>query len=160
MFKPNNFGIFKDFKWSEDIPEFSKYNLIYGWNRSGKTTLSRLFTVLNKKTLDCNEYPKSSNFTVLCNGEEYSQDNIQDSSIPIRVFNSFFVEENLRFDNENQTCEPILYISEEDIENKKKLELLKVESEKHRQEHEKLQTTKNTKTKEEDSFRESLGQQY
>ncbi len=36
-------GIFHDFTWPADLPEFKKYNLIYGWNWFSKTTLSRIF---------------------------------------------------------------------------------------------------------------------
>jgi len=35
-----DFGLFEDFKWSSDILGFRQYNLIYGWNYSGKTMLS------------------------------------------------------------------------------------------------------------------------
>ena len=35
------FGIYRDFQWPEDgLQEFRKFNLIYGWNYSGKTTLA------------------------------------------------------------------------------------------------------------------------
>ena len=41
-----DFGIFKEFKWKGDCPDFEKRNIIYGWNYSGKTTLSRFFELL------------------------------------------------------------------------------------------------------------------
>ena len=47
--KLKNFGIFHDFSWKAELPEFKKYNLIYGWNRSGKTTVSRVFVSCEKK---------------------------------------------------------------------------------------------------------------
>ena len=34
-------GIFRDFRWG-DLPEFAKFNLIYGQNWTGKTTLSKI----------------------------------------------------------------------------------------------------------------------
>jgi wobble nucleotide-excising tRNase len=40
-----NFGNYRQFQWGGTAP-FSKRNLIYGWNYSGKTTLSRLFQIL------------------------------------------------------------------------------------------------------------------
>jgi len=49
--KVKHFGLFKDFKWSGDIPGFRQYNLIYGWNYSGKTTLSRIFRCIELKEL-------------------------------------------------------------------------------------------------------------
>ena len=36
-------GVFRNFGWPTDLPEFGRHNLIYGWNGTGKTTLSRLF---------------------------------------------------------------------------------------------------------------------
>jgi wobble nucleotide-excising tRNase len=46
--KIKDFGVFKNFKNSGTIPEFKKFNLIYGWNYSGKTMLSRVFRCLEK----------------------------------------------------------------------------------------------------------------
>lgn len=40
-----NFGNYRNFQWGANTP-FTKHNLIYGWNYSGKTTFSRLFQIL------------------------------------------------------------------------------------------------------------------
>jgi wobble nucleotide-excising tRNase len=40
-----SFGNYRHFQWGGTTP-FTKRNLIYGWNYSGKTTLSRLFQIL------------------------------------------------------------------------------------------------------------------
>ena len=40
-----NFGLYRQFKWGNNAL-FAKRNLIYGWNYSGKTTLSRLFQIM------------------------------------------------------------------------------------------------------------------
>jgi wobble nucleotide-excising tRNase len=42
-----DFAIFRNFQWG-GLPVFAKRNLIYGWNYSGKTTLSRLFQIFEK----------------------------------------------------------------------------------------------------------------
>jgi len=39
----DKFGPFDSFRWNANISEFRKYNVFYGWNYSGKTTLSRVF---------------------------------------------------------------------------------------------------------------------
>ncbi len=40
-------GLFKGFEWrSKELRDFQKYNLFYGWGSSGKTTLSRIFALL------------------------------------------------------------------------------------------------------------------
>ena len=42
-----DFGIYKDYKWNEidELKPFNKKNIIYGWNYSGKTTLSRILSM-------------------------------------------------------------------------------------------------------------------
>jgi len=40
--KIKHFGVFTNYQTDSKLPEFKKYNLIYDWNASGKTTLSRL----------------------------------------------------------------------------------------------------------------------
>ncbi len=44
-----SFGVFADFHWHAGIPQFKQYNLIYGWNYSGKTTLARVFRCFELK---------------------------------------------------------------------------------------------------------------
>ncbi len=48
--KIKGFGIFKNFNGGT-LPEFKTFNLIYGWNYSGKMTLSRVFRYLGKGRL-------------------------------------------------------------------------------------------------------------
>lgn len=47
-----NFGNYKNFKWSDNLLTFKRCNLIYGWNYSGKTTLSRIFGALQHHEID------------------------------------------------------------------------------------------------------------
>jgi Uncharacterized protein conserved in bacteria len=44
------YGIFRDFTWPNDLQPFARFNLIYGWNGTGKTTLAGLFRSLQDKT--------------------------------------------------------------------------------------------------------------
>jgi ABC-type transport system involved in cytochrome c biogenesis ATPase subunit len=39
-------GVFGDFTPNAELPEFGRYNIVYGENGSGKTTLSRLLGCL------------------------------------------------------------------------------------------------------------------
>jgi wobble nucleotide-excising tRNase len=43
------FGVFSGFQWHAGLPEFKQFNLIYGWNYSGKTTLSRAFRCFEQR---------------------------------------------------------------------------------------------------------------
>ena len=45
------FGTFKDYNRYGNIEDFKKLNIIYGWNYSGKTTISRLFDCIDRKQL-------------------------------------------------------------------------------------------------------------
>ena len=127
--KLKNFGIFSKFNWNKELPDFEKYNLIYGWNRSGKTTLSRVFASCEKKcTYDEKEftqYPEKGEFEMkIEKGITIDDKNVSMNEMPIKVFNRDFIDRNIYFDR-SDTCEPIVYVSEEDIEIKNKLGLLR-----------------------------------
>jgi wobble nucleotide-excising tRNase len=51
--KISDFGIFKKYDWDsiEGIKPLKEKNIFYGWNYSGKTTLSRIFSSLRDKTI-------------------------------------------------------------------------------------------------------------
>jgi hypothetical protein len=54
------FGVFNDFNWNRDstLQDFKEKNIIYGWNYSGKTTLSRIFCSLRDKKIHL-DYPEA-----------------------------------------------------------------------------------------------------
>ena len=127
--KLKNFGIFHDFSWKAELPEFKKFNLIYGWNRSGKTTISRAFASCEKKCVYDEEkfkqYPENGEFEIRAsNNTTIKNTNVSTNSLPVKVFNKDFIDENISFDPLNSS-NPIVYVSEEDIESKKNLEKLK-----------------------------------
>ena len=41
---------FVDFEWPPSLADFGRFNLIYGWNAAGKTTISSLFAHLQSRT--------------------------------------------------------------------------------------------------------------
>ena len=127
--KLKNFGIFQDFFWKTDLPEFKKFNLIYGWNRSGKTTISRVFTSCEKKCVyDENkfkQYPENGEFEIRASDNTTIKNtDVVTNSLPVKVFNRDFIDENISFDPLDSS-NPIVYVSEEDIKSKKTLEKLK-----------------------------------
>ena len=129
--KLKNFGIFHDFVWKTELSDFKKFNLIYGWNRSGKTTISRVFASCEKKcTYDKDkfkQYPENGEFEIKSNdGAIVKNTDVATNVLPVKVFNQDFIDENLSFDP-SDSCNPIIYISEEDIESKKRLEQLKLD---------------------------------
>lgn len=112
--KIKDFGVLKNFNGS-GLPEFKTFNLIYGWNYSGKTTLSRVFRCLEKGKLH-DDYILAS-FELENATAKY--DNTFAVQPNIRVFNSDFVKENLKWDSDN--IEPIFLLGEENIELQKEL---------------------------------------
>lgn len=126
--KIKNFGVFNDFKWDVDeIPDFNKHNLFYGWNYSGKTTISRLFQCyeLGEKHLD---YPNAE-FELEDDqnpSNKYNDKNL--STLPhVRVFNTDFILKNLNwYAQDREGIEPILFsLGKENIELQEQLEILK-----------------------------------
>ena len=83
-------GVFHDFRWATDLPDFGRYNLIYGWNGSGKTTISRLLRSLETRTdLPTDQAVLRIRGTAV-KGEEFAS-----STTPVRVFNRDFVNESV-----------------------------------------------------------------
>ncbi|PKP32041.1 MAG: hypothetical protein CVT99_06100 [Bacteroidetes bacterium HGW-Bacteroidetes-16] len=104
-----DFGIFKNFTWDVSINPFKQRNLIYGWNYSGKTTLSKLFNNLEKKSKI--HFPASEyNLEIVRNNETYTHEQLKDFPYYVKVFNSFYVKNIFSWDKEiNEGFEPILF---------------------------------------------------
>lgn len=85
-----NLGIFSKYSAANNLPEFQRFNVIYGDNGSGKTTLSRLFATL--PTGRHLEYPDlkysiTTQLGALTHGQNYPR--------KVRVFNADYVEANI-----------------------------------------------------------------
>ena len=117
-------GVFDNYQASADLPEFKKYNLIYGWNASGKTTLSRLLRCFELQKMS-DDFPEAE-FQLQTDSEIISN-TILSQKFNIRVFNKDFIDENV-FTQED-TVRPIYYLGKEDIEQKQKIETLKKQEE-------------------------------
>jgi wobble nucleotide-excising tRNase len=107
----DNFGIFNAFRWDGSLTEFKKHNIFYGWNYSGKTTLSRIFSnfEFNQKHTD---YQSCTSRIEADDGAVYDC-NAFGFPYPIRVFNTDFIKNNLKW---GSMIEPILMIGEENIQ--------------------------------------------
>lgn len=116
------FGIFTEFNGTK-IQNFGKYNLIYGWNGTGKSTLSNLFSCLEHRSLT----PRFSTaqFSIaLEDGSAITEADLPSSSLNIHVFNQRFIHENIDWD---KSVKSILLIAKEKIDDLQKLEKLKLE---------------------------------
>jgi wobble nucleotide-excising tRNase len=88
-----NFGNFRQFQWG-NTTNFAKYNLIYGWNYSGKTTLSRLFQVLAKPT-ELTQWQGCQFDVELQGGAKLTHVNLA-NPLQIKVFNRDFIQSNFQ----------------------------------------------------------------
>jgi wobble nucleotide-excising tRNase len=113
-----NCGVFRIFDWPGGLPEFGRFNLIYGWNATGKTTLSRVLRHLEKQTI-----PEGEARLKLSNGE-FEGKQFPDLNLPIRVFNRDFVNESV-FRRNGGELPPIFVFGAESVERQKELERLK-----------------------------------
>jgi wobble nucleotide-excising tRNase len=90
-----SFGVFNDFTWPGNLHEFKQFNLLFGWNYSGKTTLSR--------TLRCFELLKRhddfnrADVHLHCDGDKVHILSTTKGPHYYRVFNVDFVRENIFF---------------------------------------------------------------
>lgn len=170
--KLKNFGIFHDFSWT-DLPEFKRYNLIYGWNRSGKTTISRVFASCEKKCLytegKFEQYPAifDENGNLVSQGEfEITTDggltvkntDIATKVLPIKVFNQDFIDANISFSS-GKSCSPIVYVSEKDIDSKKRLNQLKLNEAAFDKTYEQAKKAKSSKEETKSTFLSGLGRE-
>jgi len=89
ILKIKDLGVYENYTKPEGIKEFSEKNLIYGWNYSGKTTLSRLFALLESKVV--NPDLLGSSFSFDTDGGQITEANFSQSHLTVRVFNSDFV---------------------------------------------------------------------
>jgi len=113
-----NFGIFQNYSHNTVLKDYNRYNLFYGWNGSGKTTLSSLFECLERKE-QSQEYSLSE-WNIETNNGQISHGNVNNNNLNIRVFNKSFVEKNIFTPNDK--IKGIVYISEEQGNDKKELE--------------------------------------
>ncbi|WKZ26080.1 MAG: AAA family ATPase [bacterium] len=104
--KIKNLGIFSDYVWDSSLPDFKRYNIIYGWNGCGKTTLSSLFDTLESgqsTKFPELEYEIDSESGVTKQGTTYSR--------KVRVFNQDYVANNVQV--LSCTAKPIYILGEE-----------------------------------------------
>ncbi|WP_164527983.1 AAA family ATPase [Georhizobium profundi] len=105
-----SFGVFNNFTGGT-LPEFAPFNLIYGWNYSGKTTLSRLFRCLEAGALHP-DYPNARFDIQHTDGTQH--DHGFATPCNVRVFNEDFRKAHLRWDDADG-FNPILLLGAENI---------------------------------------------
>lgn len=118
--KIKGLGVYQSYSKPAGTQDFGIKNLIYGWNYSGKTTLSRLFAQLETK--EANPDLSGCEFTIGTADDSITEKNFSRCSLSVRVFNSDFVRANLHFDGGN--FNPILLLGKESEEAQRKIDEL------------------------------------
>ncbi|MHA6895567.1 AAA family ATPase [Ralstonia pseudosolanacearum] len=111
-------GVYGNYMRPAGTKEFGSNNVIYGWNYSGKTTLSRLFAHLERGGFDGN----ASGYTFAFDTDtgQVTEANAKTCGHVVRVFNSDFVQENLNFGSAHGR--PILLLGSESEAAQKEIE--------------------------------------
>lgn len=120
--KIKNLGVFEDYVRSGDLQDFREKNILYGWNYSGKTSLSRLFSYLNKDVVFDDDYQNVEFEIELTDGTKITQQNKNDKPLSVKVFNSDFVRDNLRFDSDDKKITGITFDVGENVTIRKEIE--------------------------------------
>ncbi len=116
-------GVFRNFKWPSELPEFGRYNLIYGWNGTGKTTLSRLLRDLELRRSPTMGDAVLRDAVLRIDGSDVKGEGFPESNLQVRVFNSDFINENVF--PVGGGMPPILVLGAENVEKQKEVERLK-----------------------------------
>lgn len=116
----SDFGIYRNFQ-GNGLPPFAKFNLIYGWNYSGKTTLSRLFKILEEPGR-ASHWPTSSFEILLNDGSCVTQSSLSTITPPLtRVFNREFVVSNFA---QEHTAPEVFILGEGNVKLRQQLKRL------------------------------------
>lgn len=118
-----NCGVFSDINVGNFPHNFKKYNLIYGFNGCGKTTLSRILSMLSENRLDEN-LPDDAEFSFsLSDGSAPAHTNLDNAlNRYIAVFNEDYIDRSLTW--KEGTARPIIYLGAEQAEMAKQLGIL------------------------------------
>lgn len=128
-----NRGIFRNYRWPADLDEFGRYNLIYGWNGTGKTTLSRVFQDLELRNQLSPDTVRLSVDGSLIDGVSF-----RDSELPVRVFNRNLIDETI-LPLDGAEAPPILVFGKESVEKQKEVNRLKLQLDESKSELQKYQ---------------------
>jgi len=113
--KINGPALLKNFSWPSAVREFSKRNLIYGWNGTGKTSLAEVL-----RSLETREKLPGVEFSLQASAGTIRSDSLAACHVPVRVFTRSFVDENVFAG----TMRPIVYLGSSNIAKKQEIDEL------------------------------------
>ncbi len=111
--------VFRDFVWPNDLHAFSRFNVIYGWNGCGKTTLSSLLSLIEKRAaLSEGSLELEFDGDTRIAGSELAAKPVPQ----VRVFNRDFINATLQSAG---GIAPIYFLGEDSVEKQEKVAKLK-----------------------------------
>ena len=116
-------GIFRDFAWPGELQAFDRYNLVYGWNGTGKSTLGRIL-----RSLEQAETPPLGDVTLLIDGRTVRGSEFANQTSNIRVFNRDYVDDTV-LPKDGGEAPPIYVVGKENVERQRHLDALRSERE-------------------------------
>jgi wobble nucleotide-excising tRNase len=153
-------GKFQKFEWRSDVPSFSRVNLIFGYNGSGKTLISNVFRLFSKQREDENDLlfkelstDNNARIEISVDGKKIHYSPAAERK-DIYVFNSDFISEHV-FDGTVAKCKEFdsAIVTREHLRNP---QIAKIEQELNTLNNE-CQEQQNQKKKLEDKFEEIKG---
>jgi wobble nucleotide-excising tRNase len=120
-----NYRIFRDFTWPADLPAFGKFNLVYGWNGSGKTALSSIFRRAQSKEPNSEGEVKISIDGSPIDGAQFDKA----TSPQVRVFNRDSVNRNV-FEFPHHELPAVYALGEDSVSKQEEVQRLKQDLEK------------------------------
>lgn len=115
------YRIFRSFEWPvEGLPEFGRYNLIYGWNGTGKTSLSTIFRQLHRRQVIA-----EGDVRLSVDNNRISGADVDDAVLPdVRVFNRDTVDRAV-FEIAGQQLPPVFVLGEDSADKQRRIEELR-----------------------------------
>src|SRR5690606_37337111 len=113
--------VFRDFAWPKDLHPFARFNLIYGWNGCGKTTLAWLLShVERQETLNEGDVELEFDGEARVKGTAFAS-----ATLPqLRVFNRDFINSTLA---QTGGIAPIYFFGKDSVEKQAQVDVLKKE---------------------------------
>ncbi|MCY3566990.1 MAG: AAA family ATPase, partial [Chloroflexi bacterium] len=106
--------VFRDFRWADDpdLDHFGRFNLVYGWNGSGKSTISQLL-----RSLELRQEPQFGDVQLRVGSREIKGNEFPATppeTVSLKVFNQDFVKDNV-FRSDGGEIAPILVVGERSV---------------------------------------------
>lgn len=119
--RAKDYRIFRDYTWpAAGLPEFARFNVIYGWNGAGKTSLSNIFRHVERKAPLTDGQIELAVDQTRVSGTDFAT-----AALPnVRTFNRDTVNRSI-FESSSQQFPPVFFIGEDSVEKQRAIEDLK-----------------------------------